>query len=60
MKSIKATVAVRVEIDKELHKCIRVQALQDGVSLQQIVSSALRGYLAQRSRSAKKLQCAKK
>lgn len=60
MKSRKATVAIRVEVSKELHKGLKMQALQDDVSLQKIVSVALNAYLAQKCRVAKKLGSAKK
>jgi hypothetical protein len=56
MKAVKAMIAIRVEVSKELHKRVKMQALQDDVSLQRCVVLALEAFLAQKARLARKAQ----
>jgi predicted HicB family RNase H-like nuclease len=52
--------AIRVVLSKELHKRIKMRALQKDMSLQQIVPIALEAYLAPVAKSAKVAKIAKR
>ncbi|MBA7701237.1 hypothetical protein ES703_109970 [subsurface metagenome] len=58
--------AIRVEVNKELHKRLKMRALQDDTTLQKLVSFALDAWLsydalnAQKAKDAQKEQKAQK
>jgi hypothetical protein len=60
MKVQKETKAIRVEVSKDLHKRIRMQALQDGQTLQEFAVAAFNAHLVIKARFAQKAELAKK
>lgn len=48
--------AIRVELSKQLHKRLKMRALQDDTTLQKLVPMALEAYLAQKAHPAQKAQ----
>lgn len=62
MSAIKTTSDIRVQVSKDLHKRIKIRALQEDTTLQKVVVVALEAYLAQptyRAQVAQKTQIAK-
>lgn len=51
--------AIRVELSRDLHKRIKMQALQDEMSLQKLVPIALEAYLAKKAHAAQEAQVVK-
>lgn len=48
--------AIRIEISKDLHKRLKMQALQDDTSLQKLVPMALEAWLAKKEHVAQQAQ----
>lgn len=53
---MKETVAIRVELSKDVHRGVRVASVEDGVPMAKVVGDALKAYLVKRRGSKGKVR----